>query len=407
VVSVPNGAPATPQNGSSRRFEFLTNWRLTSNTSGKWTIATDDDGPGKILAHPTQQETDAGNNKRLTPETIAFAEHKRLPREFLLEQPRGTPWMTSQKNWAMAIENGVTGSDPCFAIPAGLFLSPSCISRRNTRQASNGERRKGKRLAHFEGGVGEGANVEVNVHQAQHQWRPAGRWRVRALAPGPDGALWAGTTRGLGYLRRPPRRTQRIVEAIGDIGEVTQAEQTVSVVAFDDTYPTPPWMFHYVWRVTEVGRLSDRSRPELRTKSPVYKAIFDHDGTYQLRVFALDRYGIWSEPRDLNFRVTLPKPNPVRDMLVKAATALGGAGVLYFALIFPLIPLYRHFSWVRTAINAVSSRNFLWRTKPSSTRAGHAAICSSSSRQAPMPCRCPSITSRNLCLQLGTGPGSR
>jgi hypothetical protein len=25
VVSVPNGAPATPQNGSSRRFEFLTN----------------------------------------------------------------------------------------------------------------------------------------------------------------------------------------------------------------------------------------------------------------------------------------------------------------------------------------------------------------------------------------------
>jgi hypothetical protein len=33
--------------------------------------------------------------------------------------------MTSQKNWAMAIENGVTGSDPCFAIPAGLFSGDS------------------------------------------------------------------------------------------------------------------------------------------------------------------------------------------------------------------------------------------------------------------------------------------
>jgi hypothetical protein len=45
-------------------------------------------------------------------------------------QPRGTPWMTSQKNRAMAIENGVTGSDPCFAIPAGLFLSPSWLESR-------------------------------------------------------------------------------------------------------------------------------------------------------------------------------------------------------------------------------------------------------------------------------------
>jgi hypothetical protein len=29
-------------------------------------------------------------NKRMTPETIAFAEQKQLPREFLLEQARGT-----------------------------------------------------------------------------------------------------------------------------------------------------------------------------------------------------------------------------------------------------------------------------------------------------------------------------
>jgi hypothetical protein len=61
VASVPNGAPATPQNGSSRRFEFLTN--SAPYIEHVREMDHRDDDPGKILAHPAQQETDAGNDR--------------------------------------------------------------------------------------------------------------------------------------------------------------------------------------------------------------------------------------------------------------------------------------------------------------------------------------------------------
>src|SRR5829696_7368122 len=38
-------------------------------------------------------------------------------------------------------------------------------------------------------------------------------------------------------------------------------------------------------------------------------------------------------------------------MLATAAIALTSSSVVYFALIFPLIPLYPRFSWARTALN--------------------------------------------------------
>jgi hypothetical protein len=111
-------------------------------------------------------------------------------------------------------------------------------------------------------------------------------------------------------------------------------------------------MFRYVWPITKVGLLGNEPGPEITTRYANYWATFDHDGTYQLRVNAIDRFGERSEHRDINLRVALPKPNPTREMLAKVATALSSIGVLYFALIFPLIPLYPRFSWASTAINS-------------------------------------------------------
>ncbi len=94
---------------------------------------------------------------------------------------------------------------------------------------------------------------------------------VRALAPGADGALWVGTDGGLSHLKHLGQ-TLQIVEVIGihKEGEVTQKEQTVAVVAFDSSYLTQPWMFHYAWRLDEVGRFGLRPGPEIKTKSSVY-----------------------------------------------------------------------------------------------------------------------------------------
>ena len=92
---------------------------------------------------------------------------------------------------------------------------------------------------------------------------------VTALALGADGALWVGTpSGGLGYFiatsrpNPPDRRGDR------RIGEVTQAEQTIAVVAFDGSYLTQPGMFHYIWRVTEIGLLSTRRGLRLRRSHP-------------------------------------------------------------------------------------------------------------------------------------------
>jgi hypothetical protein len=195
----------------------------------------------------------------------------------------------------------------------------------------------------------------VRKLQIRSDLRPSGLPNdlVGALAPGADGALWIGTGGGgLGYFRHPSTPPHRIVEVIGESDQVTQGTQTVSVVAFDGSYRTEPWLFHYVWRMTEVSLFGNKPGPEIRTKTPVYTATFLHDGNYQLQVNAVDRYGEWSETRPINFKVALPKSDPMRAMLTTAAMALVSSGVLYFTLIFPLIPLYPHFSWARTAINS-------------------------------------------------------
>jgi ligand-binding sensor domain-containing protein len=141
---------------------------------------------------------------------------------------------------------------------------------------------------------------------------------VQALALGADGSLWVGTTGGLGNFNRPLGQTLRIVDVIGKVGEVTQGEQTIAVTAFDDSYLTQPSMFHYIWRLNELGVLNTTPGPEIKTRSSVYRAVFPHDGAYQLLVVAVDRYGNRSDPKDINFKVTLPKPKTLLETLVAA-----------------------------------------------------------------------------------------
>jgi hypothetical protein len=88
-----------------------------------------------------------------------------------------------------------------------------------------------------------------------------------------DGSLWVGTDRGLANLRRPLGRTLRIVDVIGKVGEVTQGEQTIAVSAFDDSYLTQPGMFHYIWRLSEMGLPGTTLGPEIKTRSSVYRAF--------------------------------------------------------------------------------------------------------------------------------------
>jgi hypothetical protein len=126
-------------------------------------------------------------------------------------------------------------------------------------------------------------------------------------------------------------RTDRIVELVGDVGDVTQREHTIAVVAFDDSYLTEPDRFRYVWRIQELTLLRQSPAREVSTRSAVYRANFDHDGTYKLQVAAIDRYGMWSEPREIIFRVALPKPNPVREMVARVLNGLAFSGLLYFA----------------------------------------------------------------------------
>jgi hypothetical protein len=185
---------------------------------------------------------------------------------------------------------------------------------------------------------------------------------VNKLALGPDGSLWAGTSGGLGHLNSAVGRTIRIIDVIGKDGEVTQAQQTVAVVAFDGSYLTQPGMFHYVWRMTEVDLLGAKPGPEIKTKSSIYRATFDHDGAYKLRVIAVDRYGSWSDPRDINFKVTLPRPKSLWDTLASVwQIVLAATAVLYALALITLLLMTRRSAWAfRILTDAAWAKWLTW-----------------------------------------------
>src|SRR5215213_4902705 len=123
--------------------------------------------------------------------------------------------------------------------------------------------------------------------------------RISALAVNADGTLWVGTKKGLAEFHQPSARRVRIVAVIGKIGEVSQAEHTVAAVAFDPSYLTQPSMFSYIWRIIERRPFGDQPELEIKTKSPIYNAKFDHDGAYRISVVAVDRYGNRSAPKNV------------------------------------------------------------------------------------------------------------
>jgi ligand-binding sensor domain-containing protein len=171
---------------------------------------------------------------------------------------------------------------------------------------------------------------------------------VKVLALGADGSLWVGTDSGLGNFHRPLGQTLRIVEVIGgkvdEVSKVVEPEQTVAVTAFDDTYLTQPGMFHYIWRLSEIGLLRTTPGPNILTRSSVYRAVFPRDGSYQLRVVAVDRYGNLSDPKDINFKVILPRPNSLLDTLVAAWRIVGAAVIGLLALSFIVLLWLAHHS---------------------------------------------------------------
>jgi hypothetical protein len=98
--------------------------------------------------------------------------------------------------------------------------------------------------------------------------------------------------------------------------------------------------------MTERGMLGDQPGPEIKTRSSVYRANFDHDGAYQLRVIAVDRYGYRSDPKDISFKVVLPKPKTLWESLVSAWQVVLPAVTGLYALGFiTLLALARRRAW--------------------------------------------------------------
>jgi hypothetical protein len=171
---------------------------------------------------------------------------------------------------------------------------------------------------------------------------------VQALSRGPDGTLWIGTRGGLARLVHPIGQKLSVVELIGKAGDVTQAEETIAAVARDADYLTEPRMFHFAWRLSGPG-----SQPgsEIKTKSPIYRARFDQDGAYQLRVIAVDRYGNRSEPKGLSFNVTLPKAQTFLQRLAAAWPVVTAALLaLYVTAFFTLLLLTGWSQWASRVI---------------------------------------------------------
>jgi ligand-binding sensor domain-containing protein len=186
---------------------------------------------------------------------------------------------------------------------------------------------------------------------------------VLALALDPkNGSVWVGTDRGLAYFKGFSGRIVRIVEVIGNVDRVTQAEQTIGVVAFDPHYMTQPGMFHYIWRMTGRGLFRDHPGIEVSTRSSVYRANFDHDGDYTLSAIAVDRYGNRSVPKHINFNVVLSQANSFSDFVASAwHIILLIATVLYIIVLIALFSLTRYYTWAfRILSDAAWARWLTW-----------------------------------------------
>jgi hypothetical protein len=200
-----------------------------------------------------------------------------------------------------------------------------------------------------EGGLARlaGGRVEEVITTAQglpDDW-------VRALLPARDGALWVGTGGGLARLKvatTPPR----IVKLIGQLGskgaQITQMQHTFAAVPFDPKYETEGREWRFLWRLEQPSGETS----ETLTRSSYYEAAFEGDGQYKVAVQAIDKHGLKSEPYVYRFDVALPTEDPLEIWV----TRIGGWGAVlaavYFVGLFPLLFLYPHAGWARSAVNS-------------------------------------------------------
>jgi ligand-binding sensor domain-containing protein/integrase len=139
---------------------------------------------------------------------------------------------------------------------------------------------------------------------------------IGALALGQDGSLWAGTFgAGLARFSLPARAMVQIVDVLGETGDVSQADETVAVDAFDASYSTQPEMFHYAWSLSDAGSTPSLAS-EVTTRSNIHRVHFSREGTYWLSVAAIDRYGNRSEAKLIPYHFTLPKQPSLWDRIV-------------------------------------------------------------------------------------------
>jgi hypothetical protein len=168
---------------------------------------------------------------------------------------------------------------------------------------------------------------------------------ITALVLGQDGSLWIGTSGGISRFSPPSRTMVQITDVLGQTGDVSQAEETVAVVAFDATYLTQPGMFHYAWSLSEAAS-KQPSASETITRSPFHQVQFNHEGTYWLSVAAIDLHGNRSDAKLIRYHFTPLRPPSLLDKVISAWQVIAVMLTSLYGLAFVvLLLLTRRYAW--------------------------------------------------------------
>jgi hypothetical protein len=173
---------------------------------------------------------------------------------------------------------------------------------------------------------------------------------VRSLAFDASGVLWIGTDFGVTRFRVPQSRPI-VVDLVGVGEHVTESSRTLGVLAYDPSYLTRSDELSYVWVARRPGK-NGAVVDSFFTHQPFRTFNFPYNGRATIRVSAIDQYGNASAPLEHRIEVSLPVTSSLTTLAIHALAILGGSGLLYMVLLFPLIVLYGRHSWARTALNS-------------------------------------------------------
>jgi ligand-binding sensor domain-containing protein len=217
---------------------------------------------------------------------------------------------------------------------------------------------------------------------------------VWVVAIAPDQSVWIGTTEGLAHLRdgnwevydgsnselpggishilidsdstlwvgggqngiarfRPPIVKPQVVELTGNLALVDQERHTFGVLAYDPSFRTGPEAFRFHWTLAKNSFFDLKTETQdFYTSTPFLKLDKLTDGVFDLRVIAIDRYGLQSEAMPHRFRVSIARPALWKDALRKVVTSGIALYAVSFVLLLVVIPFYSNSSLIRTAINS-------------------------------------------------------